>query len=145
MSSPKKIPILQLREEFLDYETRPIVSTPEKVYSLLKPLFLQDREVFFLLSLNTKNGVIAIRTISIGSLSANIVHPRQVFKAAILDSASHIIVAHNHPSGDPTPSKEDIELTKRLNEVSNLLSITLLDHVIIGEGRHYSLKETGHI
>jgi len=145
MSSPKKIPILQLREEFLDYETRPIVSTPEKVYSLLKPLFLQDREVFFLLSLNTKNGVIAIRTISIGSLSANIVHPREVFKAAILDSASHIIVAHNHPSGDPTPSKEDIELTKRLNEVSNLLSITLLDHVIIGEGRHYSLKETGHI
>jgi len=145
MSSPKKIPILQLKEEFLDYETRPIVSTPEKVYSLLKPLFLQDREVFFLLSLNTKNGVIAIRTISIGSLSANIVHPREVFKAAILDSASHIIVAHNHPSGDPTPSKEDIELTKRLNEVSNLLSITLLDHVIIGEGKHYSLKESGHI
>jgi len=145
MSSPKKIPVCQLREEFLDYETRPIMSTPEKVYSLLKPLFLQDREAFFLLSLNTKNGVIAIRTISIGSLSANIVHPREVFKAAILDSASHIIVAHNHPSGDPTPSREDIELTKRLSEVSNLLSITLLDHVIIGEGRHYSLKETGHI
>jgi DNA repair protein RadC len=145
MTSPKKISVLQLKEEFLEYDTRPIMSAPEKVYALLKPLFLLDREVFFLLSLNTKNGVKAIRTISIGSLNANVVHPREVFRAAILDSASHIIVSHNHPSGDPTPSKEDIEITKKLVEASNILGITLLDHVIIGEGRHYSLKETGHI
>ncbi len=101
-----KISILNLKEEFTDYPTRPIMSSPEKVYEILKPLFLPDRETFYLLSLNTKNGIIAIRTISIGSLNSNVVHPREVFKAAILDSASSVIVAHNHPSGDPTPSRE---------------------------------------
>ncbi len=140
-----KIPILTLKEEYTIYETRPNMSSPEKVYEILKLLMPADKEVFFLLSLNTKNGIIAIRTISIGSLNANIVHPREVFKAAIFDSAAHIIVAHNHPSGDPTPSREDIEITKKLVETGNIIGITLLDHVIIGENRQFSMKESGHI
>ena len=140
-----KISILSLKEEYTDYPTRPIMSSPEKVYEILKPLFLQDRETFYLLSLNTKNGIIAIRTISIGSLNANVVHPRDVFKAAILDSASSVIVAHNHPSGDPTPSREDLAITTKLVETGNIIGITLTDHVIIGDGRHYSLKESGSI
>jgi len=140
-----KIKVLQLREEFKEYDVRPLVSSPIKVYELLKPMFLSDKESFLMLSLNTKNGVTAIRTISIGSLNANIVHPREVFKAALFDSAVSIIVAHNHPSGDPTPSKEDIDITKKLLEAGNLLCITLLDHVIVGDGQHFSMKEAGHI
>lgn len=140
-----KIPIATLKEEYKTYETRPNMSSPEKVYEVLKPLFPTDKEVFFLLSLNTKNGITAIRTISMGSLNANIVHPREVFRAAIFDGAAHIIVAHNHPSGDPTPSREDIEITKKLVETGNIIGIAVLDHVIIGDGRHFSLKEAGHI
>ncbi len=140
-----KIKVLQLKEEFTNYDVRPLMSDPTKVYELLKPMFLSDKESFLLLSLNTKNGVIAIRTISIGSLNANIVHPREVYRAALFDSAANIIVAHNHPSGDPTPSREDIDITKKLLEAGNLLGITLLDHVIVGDGRHFSMKEAGHI
>jgi len=140
-----KISILNLKEEYTDYPTRPIMSSPEKVYEILKPLFLPDRETFYLLSLNTKNGIIAIRTISIGSLNSNVVHPREVFKAAILDSASSVIVAHNHPSGDASPSKEDLAITKNLVETGKIIGITLTDHVIIGDGRHYSMKESGSI
>ena len=78
-------------------------------------------------------------------LNANVVHPREVFKLALTESAAHIIVAHNHPSGDPTPSWEDIEITKKLVETGNIMGITVLDHVIIGDGRHFSMKESGHI
>lgn len=140
-----RIPTLELKEEFKEYSTRPIMSTPENVYDLLKPMMPPDREQFMLLSLNTKNGVIAIRMISTGSLNANVVHPREVFKAAVLDSAAHIIVTHNHPSGDPTPSREDIEITKKLVESGKILGIDVLDHVIIGDGRHFSMKGAGHI
>ena len=140
-----KIPILVLKEEYKEYETRPRMSSPEKVYEILKPMFPVDKEAFFLLSLNTKNGITAIRTISIGSLNANIVHPRDVFRAALIDNAAHIIVAHNHPSGDPTPSREDIDITKKLVETGKIIGIAVLDHVIIGEGRHFSMQETGHI
>jgi DNA repair protein RadC len=121
------------------------MDAPEKVYELLKTLMPPDKEIFIMLSLNTKNGVVAIRTISVGSLNANIVHPRETFRAAIFDNAAHIIVVHNHPSGDPIPSREDIEITKKLVETGNIIGITVLDHVIIGDGRHFSMKEAGHI
>jgi DNA repair protein RadC len=78
-------------------------------------------------------------------LNANVVHPREVFKMALAESAAHIIVAHNHPSGDPAPSREDIEITKKLVETGSIMGITVLDHVIIGDGRHFSMKEAGHI
>ncbi|OEF98109.1 hypothetical protein BHF71_03225 [Vulcanibacillus modesticaldus] len=101
------------------------------------------QEHFIALLLDTKNQIIAKETISIGSLNSSIVHPREVFKPAIKKSVSAIIVVHNHPSGDPTPSKEDIEVTNRLVEAGNILGIDLLDHVIIGDSRYISLKDRG--
>ncbi|MFL0247466.1 RadC family protein [Candidatus Clostridium stratigraminis] len=93
--------------------------------------------------LNTKNIVISIRDVSIGSLNSSIVHPREVFNEAVKKSCASIIVSHNHPSGDPTPSSEDINLTHRLSECGKLLGIEMLDHIIIGNGIYISLKEKG--
>jgi len=127
-------------------EQIPKINSPEDVYRLLYPQFREQKKEFFIsIALNTKNQIISKDTISIGSLNANIVHPREVFKAAILASAAHIIVSHNHPSGDPTPSREDIEITKKLVEAGKIMSIDVLDHVILGDGRHFSMKEAGHI
>lgn len=104
-----------------------------------------DREVFFVMCLNTKNHVVAVHRCHIGSLNASIVHPREVFKSAILNNAASVIVAHQHPSGDITPSMEDISVTKRLAEAGKLLGIEVLDHLVVNnEGRFTSLKERGH-
>lgn len=95
--------------------------------------------------LNTKNVLINIMDLSIGSLNSSIVHPREIYTAAIRKSSSSIIVLHNHPSGDPTPSDEDINITKRLFEVGKLVGIDMLDHIIIGDGTYISMKEKGII
>jgi DNA repair protein RadC len=102
-----------------------------------------DREHFKAALLNTKNQILKIVTVSIGSLNASIVHPREILKPAISASAASIILVHNHPTGDPAPSKEDIEFTKRFAKCGELIGIQLLDHVIIGSGRYQSLKESG--
>jgi DNA repair protein RadC len=121
------------------------VTSPEDVINLLmEEMRYLSKEHFKVVMLNVKNKIIAIETISIGSLNTSIVHPREVFKAAIERSASSIILVHNHPSGDPTPSREDVEVTKRLVEAGNILGIKVLDHVIIGDGRGISLKEKGY-
>jgi DNA repair protein RadC len=104
-----------------------------------------DREHFKAAFLNTKNQVLKIVTVSIGSLNASIVHPREILKPAIATSAASIVLVHNHPTGDPKPSKEDIEFTKRFAKCGELIGIGLLDHVIIGAGRYTSLKERGYI
>ena len=93
--------------------------------------------------LNTKNIIISVKDISIGSLNSSIVHPREVFAEAIKKSSASIIVCHNHPSGDPTPSNEDINITHRLKECGKILGIELVDHIIIGDGVFTSLKEKG--
>lgn len=93
-----------------------------------------DREHFVVILLNRKNRVVGIHTVSVGSLTASVVHPREVFKAAILANAASGILGHNHPSGDPQPSQEDQVLTARLVECGKLLGISVLDHVIIGDG-----------
>ncbi len=100
-----------------------------------------DREHFKAAFLNTKNRVLKTVTISIGSLNASIVHPREILKPAISASAASIVLVHNHPTGDPTPSKEDIDFTKRFAKCGELIGIELLDHIIIGAGRYVSLKE----
>lgn len=125
-------------------ESQYIIRSPRDAANLLIPemRYLQC-EHFVVLFLNTKNGVIARETISIGSLNASIVHPREVFKAAIKRSSASIIAAHNHPSGSPLPSSEDIQITKRLVESGNIIGIDVLDHVIIGGDQFYSLKEHG--
>jgi len=104
----------------------------------------EDREHFVVLLLNSKNRLIGINTVSIGSLTSSLAHPREVFKPAILANAAAIIVAHNHPSGEPTPSQEDIEITKRLHAAAELLGIRLLDHIVLGDnGRWYSFQDDG--
>ncbi|KAA0563688.1 DNA repair protein RadC [Bacillus sp. CH30_1T] len=100
---------------------------------------------YICLYLNTKNQVLHKQTIFIGSLNASIVHPREVFKEAFRRSAASIICIHNHPSGDPTPSREDIEVTKRLVECGRIIGIDILDHLIIGEKKFISLKEKGYL
>lgn len=103
------------------------------------------QEHFICLFLNTKNQVLHRQTIFIGSLNASIVHPREVFKEAVKRSAASIICAHNHPSGDPTPSQEDIQVTHRLKECGKMIGIELLDHIVIGDRTFISLKEKGYL
>lgn len=119
------------------------ITGPEDVYHLVGPsLIHQQVENFKIILLNTKNIVTSIELISIGTLNASIVHPRDVFNVAIRKNANSIILAHNHPSGDPTPSNEDISITNRLIDVGGLVGIKVLDHVIIGSsGKHLSFKE----
>ena len=120
---------------------------PAAVYEIMCGRRLpRDREVFSALLLNAKNCLIRAVTVSVGTLTASLVHPREVFKAAVRHSAASIILVHNHPSGDPTPSGEDIEVTEKLVEAGNVLGIDLLDHVILGsKGRFESLRETGYL
>lgn len=122
-----------------------IIKKPDDVISLLMDeMRYLNKEYFKVVMLNVKNKVIAVDTVSIGSLNTSIVHPREVFKAAIERSASSIIMVHNHPSGDPTPSREDIEVSDRIFKSGNLLGIKVLDHIIIGDGIGISLKERGY-
>ncbi|HHV19859.1 MAG TPA: DNA repair protein RadC [Thermoanaerobacterales bacterium] len=120
------------------------ITTPLDVKDLLmEEMRFLEREHFKTILLNIKNHVISIEDISIGSLNSSIVHPREVFKPAIRRSSASIILVHNHPSGDPTPSKEDIEVTSKLVEAGKILGINVLDHVIIGDNSFISLKEKG--
>lgn len=122
----------------------PRVDGPTDIYRLLRPLLADaDREMFYVLLLSTKNHVLEIALVSVGSLSASIVHPREVLKPAIKQSAAAIVVAHNHPSGVPDPSAEDVEFTKRLVKCGELVGIRLLDHVIVAGDSYVSLKERG--
>ncbi|MEH6947664.1 DNA repair protein RadC [Peribacillus asahii] len=127
-------------------QERYVIRSPEDgaKYCMEEMRFL-TQEHFVCLYLNTKNQVLHKRTIFIGSLNASIVHPREIFKEAFRRSAASIICLHNHPSGDPAPSKEDIEVTKRLVECGKIIGIDLLDHLIIGEHKYVSLKEKGYL
>ncbi|WP_286676642.1 RadC family protein [Peribacillus asahii] len=127
-------------------QERYVIRSPEDgaKYCMEEMRFL-TQEHFVCLYLNTKNQVLHKRTVFIGSLNASIVHPREVFKEAFRRSAASIICLHNHPSGSPDPSKEDIEVTKRLVECGKIIGIDLLDHIIIGEHKYVSLKEKGYL
>ncbi|HEY3067019.1 MAG TPA: DNA repair protein RadC [Methylomirabilota bacterium] len=125
---------------------RTVLSAPADVYAAYAPL-MEDlkREVFRVALLDAQNALLRDRVVSEGTLSASLVHPREVFKPAILESAASVILLHNHPSGDPTPSREDIRLTRQLAECAHLLDLRLHDHVVIGKGRYVSLAERGII
>lgn len=125
---------------------RPIIRCPRDAADLMMPeLRYQSKEHFVALLLSTKNHVIARAIISVGSLNASVVHPRELFREAISYSAAAVILVHNHPSGDPAPSQEDISLTRQLVDAGKLLAISVLDHVIIGDGKYVSFKELGII
>jgi len=121
------------------------VTSAATVYEMFKDLVQETKEVFICLHLNTKNQVIAYEQVSVGSLSGSIVHPREVFKGILLSSAAAAVVVHNHPSGVPDPSSEDINITKRLVQGGELLGVRILDHVIIGDGKYYSFADQGRL
>ncbi len=121
-----------------------VIRSPESVANLLmQEMRFLEKEHFKAVLLNTKNVVIKVETISIGHLNASLVHPRELYKEAIKHSSAALILAHNHPSGDPSPSNEDLQITKRLCEVGELVGIRVLDHIIFGDNKYISLREKG--
>jgi DNA repair protein RadC len=124
-------------------ETVTIRSPKDVAALLMEEMRYLQKEHFVCLFLNTKNHVIGQETLSMGSLNASIVHPREVFRAAIKRSSASIVCAHNHPSGDPTPSQEDIQITERLIQAGEIVGIDVLDHIVIGDQKFVSLKELG--
>jgi DNA repair protein RadC len=125
-------------------DERPQVRSAADVAGIMMPRLRDSvREEFVALLLDTKHRVIENKTISIGHLNASLVHPRELFRECVRRSAAAVILVHNHPSGDPSPSPDDLSLTKRLEEAGRLLGITVLDHVIVGDNRYISLRERG--
>ena len=145
---PYSIPgfrIALVREPGVRLAGRPQARVPAEAAAMLAQYIGEvDREVFVIAMLTIRHRVIGLHTVSVGCLTSSLVHPREVFKPAILAGSAAILAAHSHPSGDPEPSPEDISLTRRLSAVGQLLGIELLDHVILGEaGRFVSLRERG--
>ena len=120
-----------------------VVNHASEVYQVMKFLEKEDRENLYVLHLDVKNYIIAKELISLGSLTSSVVHPREVFKGAILNNTASLILVHNHPSGYTTPSEEDIEVTQKLQAAGCLLGIHVLDHVIIAAGHYLSLLQEG--
>lgn len=133
-----------IRERRPGYGPVTTIRDAKDVYAAFRTRAEQaDREVFLALLVDGKNHVLGFHEVSVGSLTAALVHPREVFKAAILASAAAIILVHNHPSGDPEPSQEDHAITERLKQAGTLLGISVLDHVVIGHDAYRSFAETG--
>lgn len=118
-------------------------TSPQEVYETFRFLMQETKEVFLTIHLDGKNRIIAVDMVSIGSLNQSIVHPREVFKSACLSNAAAVILIHQHPTGDPTPSREDISITNRLKEAGELMGIKVLDHIIVGDGSYHSFVERG--
>lgn len=139
-----RVKVIVVAEEA--HDERPRLQAPEDIAALpflKKELLESDREQFICLHLNTKNALISWEVVSVGSLTTSIVHPREIFKAAILANAASVILTHNHPSGDPSPSTADMELTRRLVKAGETVGIDVLDHIILAGERHVSLKQVG--
>ena len=118
-----------------------VINTAKDAVAQLTDMRDLKKEHFVVLYLNAKNQLVHKETISMGTLNANLVHPREVFEPALKHSAAQIIAAHNHPSGDPKPSEDDMDLTKRLTEAGKMMGIEIMDHVIISKNSHFSFKE----
>mgnify|MGYP001076498101 FL=1 len=134
---------LTIREDVANYlppSTR--FTSPAQIFSLFSFLNQETKEFFITIHLDGKNRIVCMEEVSVGSLNQSIVHPREVFKTALLSSAAAIVLIHNHPSGDPAPSREDREITRRLKEAGDLLGIRVLDHIIIGD-TYMSFVEQG--
>lgn len=131
-------------EDSPDSKGKAVIKTPEDVLGQVRGrLKNKKKEHFITLLLDTRNQLIGVTTVSIGSLDSSIVHPREVFKDAISASAASVIFVHNHPSGDPRPSDDDIKMTKKLVEAGNIIGIEILDHIIVADDSHISMKAKG--
>lgn len=135
---------LIVKEEITDYlKTGNRYTNPSQVFETFSFLMKETKEMFLTLHLDGKNRIICMDLVSVGSLNQSIVHPREVFKTACLSNAAAIILVHQHPTGDPAPSSEDIAITRRLKEAGEIMGIKILDHIIIGNGDYLSFVERG--
>jgi DNA repair protein RadC len=142
-----RIPVCRIelvRERTLAAETKTIRSPADAAAIVRDYIGDADREHFVVLCLDGRHKVVAINTVSVGSLDTAFAHPREVFKPAVLSNSAAVVLAHNHPSGDPEPSPDDCRITARLTNAGNILGITVLDHVIVGQDERFcSLKQRG--
>lgn len=126
-----------VKEKTMAYAFKTI-SKPSDIARIIKAYIgNSDRENFVVVCMDNKNNVTAINTVSIGNINSTIAHPREIFKIAILANSAGIVIAHNHPSGNPSPSKKDIEYTKNIVEAGEILGIEVLDHVVVGDDEQY--------
>jgi DNA repair protein RadC len=134
---------LTVKEEIANYlKTGTRFTAPQQVADTFQFLMKETKEMFITLHLDGKNRIICMDLVSIGSLNQSIVHPREVFKTALLSNAAAVLLIHQHPTGDPSPSSEDISITRRLKEAGEIIGIKVLDHIIIGDG-YVSFVERG--
>jgi DNA repair protein RadC len=153
VTGPQKIQLRQIKavyetlyvsEATTNYlKTGSRFTAPSQIYDTFSFLMQETKEMFITLHLDGKNRIICCDLVSIGSLNQSIVHPREVFKTALLSNAAAIICVHQHPSGDPSPSSEDIAITRRLKEAGEIMGIKILDHIIVGDGEYLSFVERG--
>jgi DNA repair protein RadC len=153
VTGPQKIQLKQIKaiyetlavsEEVTNYlKTGTRFTSPAQIHDAFSFLMQETKEIFITLHLDGKNRIICCDLVSIGSLNQSIVHPREVFKTACLSNAAAIICIHQHPSGDPSASSEDIAITRRLKEAGDIMGIKILDHIIVGDGEYLSFVERG--
>ena len=132
-----------IREDMPVYMETKRYTSPQQVFEMFRDLIWETKEFFLCIHLDGKNRIVCLDRVSVGSLNQSIVHAREVLKAALLSSAAALLLVHNHPSGDPQPSSEDLNITRRLKEAGDLIGIPVLDHIIIGEGQYVSFVERG--
>lgn len=133
-----------VRSPVSEYDSTAKLNTPERVFEVLRPLYEGlTREVVRAVYMNTTNGIIGTGIVSMGTADQALVHAREVFGPALVIGATRVVLVHNHPSGDLTPSTADIDLTKRMKKAAELLDMELLDHVIMGDKSYYSMRERG--
>ncbi len=132
-----------IRENMPAYITTDRFNSPQQVFEMFKDLVIETKEHFLCLHLDGKNRIICLDRVSVGSLNQSVVHVREVLKSALLSSAAGTLLIHNHPTGDPSPSPDDIIITNRLKEAGLLISIPVIDHIIIGDGQYVSFVERG--
>jgi DNA repair protein RadC len=135
---------LIVKEEITDYlKTGTRFTAPRQVFETFSFLMKETKEMFITLHLDGKNRIICMDLVSQGSLNQSIVHPREVFKTTLLSNAAAVILVHQHPTGDPNPSSEDLAITRRLKEAGEIMGIKVLDHIIVGDGEYLSFVERG--
>lgn len=154
MESPRCLRVRQIRPVFEDVKVNGndkklfngiSLMNSHDLYDMFSYLSKETKEHFIVVHLDMRNRIVCIDTVSIGSMSSSVVHPREVFKSVLLSSAATIAIIHNHPSGEPDPSSDDIDITKQLKKAGDILGIPVIDHVIIGNGSYVSLFEKGLI
>ena len=132
-----------IRENMPAYITTDRFNSPQQVFEMFKDLVIETKEHFLCLHLDGNNRIICLDRVSVGSLNQSVVHVREVLKSALLSSAAGTLLIHNHPTGDPSPSPDDIIITNRLKEAGLLIGIPVIDHIIIGDGQYVSFAERG--